>query len=893
MCGIAGFWGPPDQALLAAMNACIRHRGPDDDGFLARPCASLGMRRLAIIDIEGGQQPIGNEDGNVQCVYNGEIYNYRELRSELEASGHRFRTRSDTEVIVHGYEEWGQDCFAHFNGMWSVALLDDRGGSPKLLLARDHFGIKPLYYTRAGERLLWSSEIKSLLQDRAFTTAPSGQRVHDYLSAGFHDHVADSFFEGVRQVSAASCAVVDASGVSERPYWTPELSEDGSSDPEEFRALFEKSVERRLVAEVPVGTALSGGLDSSTIVMFMTDLLKKKVPDAASMGDHVKTFSAVFDGDPIDERAYIDVVLEASGAESHLIRPTAAQFIEEVGNLVWHQEEPMVSTGPYAQWCVMRKAREQVTVMLDGQGGDELLAGYVPYQFVYLRQLLSRRHFGTFIGEAWQARDVLWPLLRRRLGERGRTFPVARLIRPEFRDTVQPARDFRVRDNLKKRLLQDLTMYSLPSLLRYEDRNSMAFSVESRVPYLDQELVQWIFRLPDRAIIRGGWSRAILRDGLRGLLPDRIRLRRWKVGFTTPEFRWLRAERAWIQGLLRSPLFCSRPYWDGLAVADSFDAICEDRLEEHPFIWRAVNVEVWLRTFFGPTGAAATGQRPEADLTRLGDLAAVEIAGTTEAAAALREFTPNPGHHLFMEARSGGIFARAPLRSRKVGPGDDLAAALGEALGRVEVRGDDVLALSEKAVAVSQGRSLPVTDIHPGRSARLLSRFVRRSPVGIGIAMPETMQLAIEEAGLPRILFAAAASVLTRPFGRRGTFYRVAGPRVAAIDGPTPYTIPPSNTHAKRAPAHPDRVARQLAARFGCRVAIIDANDIGVVVLGSSEGVDSDLIRNLFRDNPLGQKSEQTPFALVRRVGGHGLGAPPADGGRVGAGVAETPPLSS
>jgi len=523
---------------------------------------------------------------------------------------------------------------------------------------------------------------------------------------------------------------------------------------------------------------------------------------------------------------------------------------------------------------VMRKAREQVTVLLDGQGGDELLAGYVPYQFVYLRQLLRDRQHLRFGREAIAARDVLWPLLRRRLAERGKRFPIERLIRPGFRAAVQPAVDARVRDDLKRRLLQDLTTYSLPSLLRYEDRNSMAFSVESRVPYLDQELVEWILRLPSRAIVDGGWSRAILRRGLKGVLPEQIRLRRWKVGFTTPEFRWLKAERAWIQGLLRSPLFCSRPYWDGLAVADAFDAICEDRLEEHPFVWRTVNLEVWLRTFFGPEGGAVTGRRPEAELARLGDEAAVELAGTPAAAAALKAFRPNPGHHLFQQAPGGGIFARAPLRSRKVTPGDDLVDAIGEALGATGVQRHDVLALSEKAVAVSQGRSLPVGDIRPGRAARALSRFVRRSPVGIGIAMPETMQLAIEEVGLPRILLAAAASLATRPFGRRGTFYRVAGPAVAAIDGPTPYTIPPSNTHAKRAPAKPDRVSRQLAARFGCQVAIVDANDIGVVVLGASDGVDRTLVRNLFRDNPLGQRSEQTPFALLRRVSEQ---APPAE----------------
>ena len=857
------------------MDAVIRHRGPDDDGYLESPSASLAMRRLAIIDIELGKQPIANEDGKVVVVYNGEIYNYRELRAQLAEAGHVFKTNSDTEVIVHGYEEWGPTCFSRFNGMWAAAILDMRGGGdtgPRLVLARDHFGIKPLYWTRAGERTLFASEIKSFCQDRAWQTGPDAQRVYEYLAMGFHDRGDSSFFEGVHQLPAASYAIIEGIGngaaINPVRYWTPVLSEDGSADPEEFRRQFEKAVERRLVAEVPVGTCLSGGLDSSAIVCFMSGLLEKHVPDAGSMGDHLKTFSAVFDGDPIDERSYIDTVLEATGAESHLIHPRASEFVGELAEVVWHQEEPMVSTGPYAQWCVMRKAHEEeVTVLLDGQGGDELLAGYVPYQFVYLRQLAKGRRVGTFVREAWAARDVLWPLLRRRLGERGRSIRASKLIRPEFKSSVKPVVDPRVRDDLKARLLQDLTEFSLPSLLRYEDRNSMAHSIESRPPYLDQEFVEWILKLPSKAIVNGGWSRAILRDGLKGVLPDRIRLRRWKVGFTTPEFRWLRAERAWVQGVMRSPAFCARPYWDGLAVADAFDGICAGRIAEHPFIWRSLNTEAWLRVFFGREGGVFTGRFPAANLSRRGDEEAVRLAGTDGARKALEEFQPNPGRHLFATARGGAIYTRAPLRSPKVGPGDAIEAAIRTSLDGRVIEAGDILALSEKAVAVSQGRSLPITEIHPTRMARLLSRGVRRSPVGIGIAMPETMQLAIEEAGLPRILLAAAVAAVTKPFGMRGIFYRIAGPMVAAIDGPTPYTIPPSNTHAKRAPLDPDGVASGLATALGVKVAIIDANDIGVAVLGASIGTDRDLVRSLFRDNPLGQGSEQTPFALLRQVG--------------------------
>ena len=879
MCGIAGFWGPPDRALLDRMTTVLQHRGPDDDGHLETEAASLGFRRLSIIDLAGGHQPMSTPDGRLHLVFNGEVYNYRELRDELRPLGHRFATESDSEVVLHAFEEWGVDAFRRFNGMWALGLLDERGDSPRLVLCRDHFGIKPLSWARAAGRTLFASEIKGLFAEPALTPEPDEQTVLDYLLTGLHDHRPQTFFAGVRQLPPAHWAVIEGDGsLHEEAYWTPLLRRDGVPDPARFRELFVRSVERRLVADVPVGTCLSGGLDSSSIVCTMEQLLKQRVPDARSMGDHLKTFTALFDGDPIDERGYAQAVLDETDAEPTYIHPSSERFFEEIEDFVWHLEEPTVSTGPYAQWCVQREARKQVTVLLDGQGGDELLAGYVPYQWYFLRQLAGERQWRRLAREAWLGRDVVWPLIRRRLGESRHALPSRSLLRPDWLARMAPPQDERVTGTLKERLLQDLMASSLPSAIRYEDRNSMAHSLEARLPFLDQELVEWVLTLPEEAFVRDGWARIIVREGLADLLPKKVRERRWKVGFTTPEMRWLKARRVIVQSLLRSPSFCSRPWWDGIAIADMWHRACLGEVDDSLFFWRVINLELWLRVFVEDRRSAERADRSVSTFEAQGDRRCADrLPG---AAAALTAMRPNAGRHLFAVASTTRrVFARAPLTSGLIGTGDDVLAALRVALEPLEragqgLRGGDVIAVSEKVVAISQGRSLPVADIHASRLATTLSRFVSRTPIGIGLGIPATMQLALDEVGAPRIMAAAAAAAVTRPFGRRGVFYRVAGPAVAAIDGPTPHTMPPYNTHAKRAPENPDGVAaalaRELSAAAGgpVEVAVIDSNDLGVELLGRTPGVDPDTLVSLLRDNPLGQEGQSTPFLLLRDVGG-------------------------
>jgi len=481
-------------------------------------------------------------------------------------------------------------------------------------------------------------------------------------------------------------------------------------------------------------------------------------------------------------------------------------------------------------------------------------------------------------------------MVRQRLSDRGkavdpRSFLSERLA-GSGRAASAVAADKRVRDNLKARLLQDLTTYSLPSLLRYEDRNSMAHSIESRPPFLDQELVELVLALPSDAIVRDGWSRWILRESLSGVLPELVRTRRKKIGFTTPEIRWLRAQRAVVQGILRSPACCSRPFWDAPAIARAFRACCDGELEESPFFWRVLNAEAWLRVFHGAAPLAPAGVRPQKSIQRAGDETSVALLGAAaeEAAAVLAVAVPNAGRHLFACGPEGRkIWARVPVRTPRVQAGDDLEAVLISSLaaaggGRLGVRPGDIVAISEKAVAISQGRSFPVSSVSAGFLARRLSSYVKRTPAGIGLGIPETMQLAIDEVGPKRILAASVAGAAARLVGVRGTFYRVAGPAVRAIDGPTSGTLPPYDTHAKLAPADPDGVATSLSERLSqdaggtVEVAIVDANDRGVNVLGTSAPTPratslAELVAWLFGDNPLGQGTEQTPVALLRQVG--------------------------
>ena len=738
MCGIAGFVGPPEHKLLLQMSERIAHRGPDDDGCLESGSASIAHRRLAVIDPDHGHQPMSNPEGTVHIVYNGEVHNFRELRAELESEGYAFSTRCDTEVVLRAYEAWGNACFPRFNGMWAVAILDERQGSePRVVLCRDHLGVKPLYLAEVGGRLLFASEIKALFASPELAVAVDEERLSGYLLTGLHNHDTGTFFAGVRQVPPATALTLSLAGggrseQAER-YWEPRLSSDGPSDPAEFRRALTRAVERRLISDLTVGTCLSGGLDSSTIVSLMSDLLGSGSADASSMGDRLKTFSAVFPGDPIDERRYIEPVLERARAESHYIEPRSDQLFEDLPLVVWHQDEPMVSSGPYAQYRVMAFARDHARVLLDGQGGDELLAGYVPHLLVYIRQLLSEGRYVPAAREAASAADILGPLVLSKMRDRRKAVRPSSLCTERVRRHLPAARaaDHRTNRNLKERLLQDLTTYSLPPMLRYEDRNAMAYAIESRPPFLDQELVELVLSLPADAIVHHGWSRAVLREAMRGVLPDAVRRRRKKIGFTTPEMRWFRAERATVRGILRSPAFHSRPYWDGPSVVAAFEDCYEGRLEESLFFWRVLDTEAWLRVFHGAAPLSERGGRPTGTLAEAGDALVPGLVGPAceEAAALLEIAPPRPGRHLFACDPSGrSVYARVPVSSSST---PSLEGADWAWLACLLAPGDTVVAVAHEGDLEGAGAGATAADL----AATLGSRAsdLARGPVRVAV----------------------------------------------------------------------------------------------------------------------------------------------------------------
>ncbi len=561
MCGIAGIFAFNNETaspeLVKKMTDAIEHRGPDGEGFFVREPIGLGHRRLAIIDLsENGRQPMAGPDGMTQIIFNGEIYNFRELRAELGAKGHRFRTESDTEVMLHAYQEYGADCVEHFRGMFAFALWDDRRKT--LLLARDRFGIKPLYYYRDANRLLFASEIKALLAVIESRRQPNRRLIHDFLTVGALDHTDDTFFEGIRKLPAANYLLIDKKGGEiQKKYWDFEVNSevvqlsDGivGEKSAAFFELFTDAVRAHLISDVPVGSCLSGGLDSSAVVSVIKRLIE--IDEAKAVGARQQTFSACYKNSRVDEQPFIDEVIRSTGALSHRVFPDPSGFKDDLQRVLWHQEEPFGSSSIYAQWEVMRKAREQsVTVLLDGQGADEQLLGYRKFYAFYGRSLWRQgkqwsalketvKHFGsTEVLRTLQLRRGLRYLRSQRFG------PVAtahELLTDSFHAShrEQPL-ELGSNGDLGERIKADMTRFSLPVLLRYEDKNSMAFSRESRVPFLDHRLVEYVASLPLNLKLRDGWTKYCLRRGGRGIIPGKILGRKDKLGFATPEDDWLR-----------------------------------------------------------------------------------------------------------------------------------------------------------------------------------------------------------------------------------------------------------------------------------------------------------------------------------------------------------------
>jgi asparagine synthase (glutamine-hydrolysing) len=629
MCGIFASLGyVPDRQCIEL----VAHRGPDGEGWRefetpGGPLA-LGHRRLAIIDLtEAGQQPMVYRR-RYWLVLNGEIYNYIELRQELKQHGHVFQTDSDSEVLLAAFAQWREACLDHLIGMFSFVVWDS--DAQRIFAARDRFGIKPLYYRFSELGIAFSSEIKQLLALPDVTRSMNIPRVRDFLSSGISDHTAETMFSDVRQIRGGECASIDVrrwrSGqpAAIRRWYdvlvsgSTDISEDEAG--EQFRALLTDSVRMHLRSDVPVGSCLSGGLDSSSIVCLMDRLLGE-----TGQNTRINTISACYTEKSVDERPYMEAVIRATRCNPQFVFPTVSDAFNLAEKITWHQDEPYGSTSIFAQWCVFETARRTgVKVMLDGQGADEQLAGYHGSFGYYVadlvrrgrlislaRTFIERRDFhGLSISD--QVKTTLLPLMPTRLASFVRRKRQALTQHDWMRSSVfepffQQAGAFETAlselglDDVKGigQLCVALTHGSnLAMLLHWEDRNSMAHGIEARVPFLDHRLVEFSIGLGAHHKIVYGDTKRVLRRAMEGILPPTIVNRRDKLGFATPEEVWFRGP---ARKLAEEGVEATISLFPGLLNPAGTRAFARDMLDgRRPVdfaLWRIINVGIWGKLY--------------------------------------------------------------------------------------------------------------------------------------------------------------------------------------------------------------------------------------------------------------------------------------------------------
>ena len=635
MCGIVGILaleasGEIDRELLAMMNRAITHRGPDSAGFYVEPGrVGLAMRRLAIIDIAGGEQPIANEDGTVHVVFNGEIYNYQQLRVDLVARGHRFSTRTDTETIVHAYEEWGEECVTRLRGMFAFALWDTR--NQRLVLARDRVGIKQLFFTVVGDQLLWGSEIKALLQHPDLERRLRPAALNHYLAYLYVPEPL-TMFEGIEELRAGHLMVVERGQIRVRPYWKLRYDVDRTlgldEAAEELRAQLDEAVRIRLMSDVPLGAFLSGGIDSGSVVALMAQ--HSEAP--------VKTFSIGYaaGGEAFDERRFAREIAERYGTEHHEfeMRPDVAAIVPA---LVRSFDQPFADSTAIPTWYLSKLVRQHVTVALSGLGGDEVAAGY-------------ERHRGALLAERfgwvpdWVRRSLLMPLAdalpdprsgnqwvqraKRFVRAMGRPFDEryfqlleqlsktarAALLTPEILEEIDlddPFSHFQSHvasaaeaEPLNRALFADLKLYLPGDLLTLTDRVSMAHSLEVRVPFLDHHLLEFAARIPPGYKIYRTERKHILKRAVGPLLPPGF-LKRRKMGFSAPLAVWFREElRPFVEDTLSKQAVRETGVLRYAAVRSLLDAHYARRANYDNAIWALISLVTWHRSYLGqPMGS--------------------------------------------------------------------------------------------------------------------------------------------------------------------------------------------------------------------------------------------------------------------------------------------------
>lgn len=629
MCGIAGIYSlkskvesRKSEETIKRMADSIAHRGPDDSGVFVSDKIALGHRRLSILDLSPlGHQPMTR--GDLVIVFNGEIYNYLEIREELKANGHQFKSSSDTEVILASYQEWGEQCLAKFNGMWAFAIYDQKNDI--VFASRDRLGVKPFYYYKNDEEIVFASEIKALLAHPRIKPEPNEKIIRDYLAGGLVNHTRETFFQGIQELPPGHYLIVQKSKVESRKYWDiqdakADIPETESEQIKHYRELFLDAVKIRLRSDVPIGTCLSGGLDSSAIVMVI-DKMMQESGGVKQIGAIQKTFSAVYkDRNALyaDESEFIREVTEATHAESFFIYPSGADLAHDIDKLCKTQDEPFASTSMYAQNQVFKLVgQNQIKVVLDGQGSDELLGGYHTFVDSYFEELIAAGKFGLFIRElkafsrnqkknwlkvGWSfwTKNYLAKFAKAVFGVKDfANRPEYEIFEPEFLMKYRlPKFDSNIANPFQAKSYNLLNHKMLPGYLRYEDRNSMAYSVESRLPFLDYRLVEYTFNLPSAVKFKNGQTKWILREALKDILPEKILARHDKMGFTVPEVYWMKNDlRDKIIEVFKSERFNRRGLTKPGAATKLFESFLASKIQNYQLIWRLFNLEIWFREY--------------------------------------------------------------------------------------------------------------------------------------------------------------------------------------------------------------------------------------------------------------------------------------------------------
>jgi asparagine synthase (glutamine-hydrolysing) len=636
MCGIAGIvkfdsHASVGDARLKRMREVLSHRGPDDAGMVIRGNAGLAHRRLSIIDVAGGHQPMGNANGTVWITYNGEVYNFRELRAELESRGCSFRTRCDTEVVLRAYEVFGEACVERLRGMFAFAVWDTV--RRKLLLARDRLGIKPLYYAQRDDELLFGSEIKSILAAERLRPSFNRAILPEFLGSGFVAGT-ETFFRGIRKLLPGRTLTWSPDeGLRERQYWRPPVA-SGDRDAtleqhaEALRSRLEAAVRSHLVSDVPLGLFLSGGIDSSALAALMAPMRKEPI----------RTFAVGFAERDANELAYARLAAAAAGAEHREVVVSPEEFFDALPRLLWHEDEPIAFPSSVPLYFVSRLAREHVKVVLTGEGADELFLGYNRYRVTAWNERLAEIYHATCPARVRSgARRLVRALPRRLRRYAQRTFLAhpadARDLFYEnfavFPEEIQidllgdpallAARDPYAEGlrcyrrsgagSLERMSHADLQTY-LVELLMKQDQMSMAASLESRVPFLDHEFVEHAMGIPARFKLRGWQTKAVLRAALRDLVPKPI-LTRPKKGFPVPVGAWLR-RRFWpvVEEFVLGPRALERGLFDPRFLRQLAEEHRAAVAEHGDRLWLLLNLEIWQRIFIDGEHPAEVSREP-------------------------------------------------------------------------------------------------------------------------------------------------------------------------------------------------------------------------------------------------------------------------------------------